>query len=88
MKPHYVGLIGDIGGTHARFALVDDTGHIRNPRTFMSAEYGGLNDVIAEYLEGTGAAVTSLAKGVPIGGELDYLDEGTISAAMAARKAL
>jgi recombination protein RecR len=44
--------------------------------------------VIAEYLEGTGAAVTSLAKGVPIGGELDYLDEGTISAAMAARKAL
>jgi recombination protein RecR len=44
--------------------------------------------VIAEYLEGTGAALTSLAKGVPIGGELDYLDEGTISAAMAARKAL
>jgi recombination protein RecR len=44
--------------------------------------------VVAEYLEGTGAAVTSLAKGVPIGGELDYLDEGTISAAMAARKAL
>jgi recombination protein RecR len=43
--------------------------------------------VIAEYLEGTGAAVTSLAKGVPIGGELDYLDEGTISAALAARKA-
>jgi recombination protein RecR len=44
--------------------------------------------VVAEYLEGTGAKVTSLAKGVPIGGELDYLDEGTISAALAARKAL
>lgn len=44
--------------------------------------------VVAEYLEGTGATVTSLAKGVPIGGELDYLDEGTISAALAARKAL
>ena len=44
--------------------------------------------VIAEYLEGTGTALTSLAKGVPIGGELDYLDEGTISAAMAARKAV
>lgn len=44
--------------------------------------------VIAEYLEGAGAEVTSLAKGVPIGGELDYLDEGTISAALAARKAL
>ena len=44
--------------------------------------------VIAEYLEGTGCEITSLAKGVPIGGELDYLDEGTISAALAARKTL
>lgn len=44
--------------------------------------------VVAEYLEGSGASITSLAKGVPIGGELDYLDEGTISAALAARKAL
>ena len=32
--------------------------------------------------------VTSLAQGVPIGGELDYLDDGTISAALRARKAL
>jgi recombination protein RecR len=30
--------------------------------------------------------VTSLAQGVPIGGELDYLDDGTITAAMRARK--
>ncbi len=30
--------------------------------------------------------VTSLAQGVPIGGELDYLDEGTITAALKARK--
>lgn len=44
--------------------------------------------VIAEYLEETGATVTSLAKGVPIGGELDYLDDGTISAALAARKSI
>ncbi|MEL6839355.1 MAG: recombination mediator RecR [Pseudomonadota bacterium] len=33
-------------------------------------------------------AVTSLAQGVPVGGELDYLDDGTISAALNARKAL
>jgi recombination protein RecR len=32
--------------------------------------------------------VTSLAQGVPIGGELDYLDDGTITAAMNARKDL
>lgn len=41
---------------------------------------------IAEALEGSGASVTSLAQGVPIGGELDYLDDGTISAALRARR--
>jgi len=30
--------------------------------------------------------VTSLAQGVPVGGELDYLDDGTITAALKARK--
>ena len=44
--------------------------------------------VVAEYLEGTGCSVTSLAKGVPIGGELDYLDDGTLSAALSQRKEL
>ena len=43
---------------------------------------------IAYALAGQGVAVTSLAQGVPIGGELDYLDDGTISAALRARKAL
>ena len=32
--------------------------------------------------------VTSLAQGVPVGGELDYLDDGTITAALNARKSL
>ena len=35
-----------------------------------------------------GVTVTSLAQGVPVGGELDYLDDGTITAALTARKAL
>lgn len=42
---------------------------------------------IADQLEGR-VTVTTLAQGVPIGGELDYLDEGTISAALKARKAV
>ena len=42
---------------------------------------------IAEALEGR-AEVTTLAQGVPVGGELDYLDEGTITAALRARRAL
>ncbi len=41
---------------------------------------------IADQLEGTGTSLTSLAQGVPIGGELDYLDDGTITAALKARK--
>ncbi|MHC0052371.1 recombination mediator RecR [Actibacterium sp. D379-3] len=41
---------------------------------------------IADQLDGRGVSVTSLAQGVPIGGELDYLDDGTISAALKARK--
>ena len=40
---------------------------------------------IADQL-GPDVRVTSLAQGVPIGGELDYLDDGTITAAMRARK--
>jgi len=39
---------------------------------------------IAEQIENR-VSVTSLARGVPMGGELDYLDEGTISAALNAR---
>ncbi|WP_425091459.1 recombination mediator RecR [Tropicimonas sp. S265A] len=42
---------------------------------------------IADELESiAGVRVTTLAQGVPIGGELDYLDDGTISAALKARK--
>lgn len=42
---------------------------------------------IADQLEGR-VRLTSLAQGVPIGGELDYLDDGTITAALRARKEL
>ncbi|SLN24087.1 Recombination protein RecR [Roseovarius albus] len=42
---------------------------------------------IADQLEQR-VTLTSLAQGVPIGGELDYLDDGTISAALTARKSL
>jgi recombination protein RecR len=41
---------------------------------------------IADQLEDLPVELTSLAQGVPIGGELDYLDDGTISAALNARK--
>lgn len=41
---------------------------------------------IADRLADADVAVSGLAHGVPVGGELDYLDEGTLSAALKARK--
>jgi recombination protein RecR len=43
---------------------------------------------LTERLEPTGVAVTRLAHGVPVGGELDYLDDGTLTAALRARRSL
>lgn len=42
---------------------------------------------IAERLAGHGVTVSGLAHGVPVGGTIDYLDDGTISAALRARRA-
>ncbi len=41
---------------------------------------------LAERLEPSGVNVTMLARGVPVGGELDWLDDGTIAQALRARR--
>jgi recombination protein RecR len=41
---------------------------------------------LADRLAGAGVRVTLLARGVPVGGELDWLDDGTIAQAMRARR--
>jgi recombination protein RecR len=43
---------------------------------------------LTDRLAGSFVKVTRLAHGVPVGGELDYLDEGTLSAALASRRPL
>ena len=43
---------------------------------------------ITDLLEGKGVIVSKLAQGIPMGGELDYLDDGTIGAALDSRKIL
>ena len=43
---------------------------------------------LTEQLAPTGVVVTRLAQGVPVGGELDYLDEGTLAAAIKSRRRL
>jgi recombination protein RecR len=73
------------------------------PKLLERVKTGGTNEIIlamnatvegqttAHYLldalEPYGVKMTRLAHGVPVGGELDYLDEGTLSAAFKARRA-
>ncbi len=41
---------------------------------------------LMDQLEGADVIISHLAHGVPVGGELDYLDEGTLAAALKARR--
>ena len=41
---------------------------------------------VAERLQQAGVHVSRLAHGLPVGGELDYLDDGTLTAALQARR--
>ena len=41
---------------------------------------------VSDRLAPTGVPVTSLARGVPVGGDLDWLDDGTIATALRARR--
>jgi glucokinase len=77
VKPHHVGLVGDVGGTNARFALVDAEGRVRNLHVFEAKKYASLTDVIAEYLERTvgrkrpARAVVAVA-GPVLDGEIEF----------------
>lgn len=90
-----------LGGT---LSALDDIGpdELRIPKLRDRVTSEGITEVIlalgatidgqttAHYIadELRGVQVTSLAQGVPVGGELDYLDDGTITAALNARKVL
>ena len=41
---------------------------------------------ITDQLEASGVTVSALAHGIPVGGELDYLDDGTLAAALKERR--
>jgi recombination protein RecR len=72
--PHLVARVADEGATEVILAL---------NATVDGATTG---HYIADALSPTGVAISSRAQGVPVGGELDYLDDGTIGAALRARK--
>ncbi len=56
----------------------------------LNATVGGQTTAhyLSDRLAPCGVAVSRLAHGVPVGGELDYLDDGTLTAALRARRAL
>ena len=56
----------------------------------MSATVDGQTTAhfVTDRLKDQGVTITRLAHGVPVGGELDYLDDGTLSAALKARRPL
>lgn len=44
-------LIGDIGATNSRCALIDDSGHVRAPETFSNSEFDDLETLLLHYLD-------------------------------------
>jgi recombination protein RecR len=64
------------------------SGEVREAILAMNATVDGQSTAhyLTDRLEGTPVKISRLAQGVPIGGELDYLDEGTLAAALKARR--
>lgn len=72
------GLVGRVAAGGVREVIIAVNATVEGQTT---AHY------ITGQLQGMDVAITRLAHGVPVGGELDYLDEGTLAAAMRARTA-
>lgn len=66
------------------------SGGVREVILAMNATVEGQTTAhyIIDRLAGSAIQISRLAHGVPVGGELDYLDEGTLSAALASRQML
>lgn len=64
------------------------SGDIKEVILAMNATVDGQTTAhyITDHLEKSGVSISRLAHGVPVGGELDYLDDGTITAAMKSRR--
>lgn len=83
--------LAGVGPEQLRIAeLVARAGALREVILALPATVEGATTahVLADRLAGMGVAVTRLAQGVPIGGALDVLDDGTLAAAMKARRAV
>jgi glucokinase len=53
-KPQETWLVGDIGGTNARFGLTEPSGKLLHSAVLADADYAGLGEAIEAYLAGRG----------------------------------
>ncbi len=88
------GLLSALDGRGPEALRVNDlivrvgSGEVREVILALPATVDGQTTAhyLTERLAPTGVTVTSLARGVPVGGELDWLDDGTIAQALRARR--
>ena len=88
------GLLSALDGVGPRSLRLDEllaqvaTGRVREVILALPATVDGQTTAhyLAERLQPTGVQLTMLARGVPVGGELDWLDDGTIAQALRARR--
>lgn len=88
------GLLSALDGVGPERLRVDDLlrraggGDVREVILALPATVDGQTTAhyLAERLTATGVSVTMLARGVPVGGDLDWLDDGTIAQALRARR--
>jgi glucokinase len=71
MASHNLGLVGDIGATNARFALVQPTGAMTPPRLSAVEDHASLAEAVEDYLRETGAKPreAALAIAAPVAGD-------------------
>jgi len=67
-----------------------EAGGVREVILAMNATVEGQTTAhyVADRIAGLGASVTRLAHGMPVGGELDYLDDGTLATALKDRRSV
>ena len=88
------GLLSALDGVGPQSLRLDDllgraaAGEVREVILALPATVDGQTTAhyLAERLQPSGVQITMLARGMPVGGELDWLDDGTIAQALRARR--
>jgi glucokinase len=58
-------LVGDVGGTTTKLALIDEKLAVQQIRKYASREHDSLNDIVREFLHAEAPRVTHACLGLP-----------------------